>query len=141
VLELLEGRLSVQFALHPIDATCAPAISGVIEDKRGDTVGGQKLLHGKPAANGFSNAVADEDCSARRACGRLPKYCVKGVFSAGDGMPGNGLIGECAAWTDAEEVEDAVSKNEKPNNAGEGKSEGSAVVGHQTENPQLISAW
>ena len=87
VLELLEGRLGVQFALDPIDATCAPAISGVIEDKRGDTVGGQKLLHGKPAANGFSNAVTDEDCCTRRACSRLRKYCVKDILSAGDGMP------------------------------------------------------
>jgi hypothetical protein len=62
----------------------------------------QELLDGEPAADGFSNAVTDEDCSARGAGGWFRKYRVDDVLSAGNGMPGDGLIGERAAGTDAE---------------------------------------
>jgi hypothetical protein len=108
-LKLFECGLSVHFALDPVDAAGTAAISRVVENQRGDALRGKELLDGEPAADGFSNAVTNEDCCARRACGRLGKHCVNDVLSAGDGMPGNGLIGECAAWTDAEQIEGPIS--------------------------------
>ena len=139
--ELLKGGLGIQLALNPVNAARAAAIAGVVKNQGCDTVYGQELLHGQPTADGFSDAVADEDCCARRATGGLDEYCVNNAFSALDGMPGGGLVGECTAWAYTKQIENAVSHNQEPNNASKGKSEGSAVVGHQTENPQLISAW
>jgi len=55
-------------------------------------------------------------------------------------MPGNGLIGECAAWTNAEKIEGSVSDHQEPHDAGEGKSEGSAVVGHISQEARLANS-
>jgi hypothetical protein len=127
---LLKCGFSVHFALDPIDAASTQTIAGVIENQRGDTVRGQELLGGEPAADGFSNAVADEDCGARRAGGWFREYCVNDIFSAGNGMPGDRLIGERAARTDAEQIEGPVSQYQEPYDAGQGKGERSAMVGH-----------
>jgi hypothetical protein len=129
-LELPEGGLRVQFALDPIDAAGTAAIPGVVENQRRDTVCGQKLLDREPAADGFANAVADEDGCARRTRGRVNKDCVKDVLSAGNGLPGDGLVGDSSARANAEKVQDPVSENEKPDDAGQGKGKGSSVVGH-----------
>ena len=128
--ELLKCGLGIHFALYPIDATGAQAISGVVENQRGDTVGGQELLDGEPAADGLSNAVADENCRTRGAGGGFREYSVNDVFSAGNGMPGDRLIGKSAAWTDAEQIEGSVSQYQETYDAGQGKGEGSAMVGH-----------
>ena len=118
MLELSEGGLSVQFALDPIDAAGTQAIPRVVKNQRGDAVRGQELLDGEPAANGFANPVADENCCARRACGWLDKNCVYRILPARDGMPENRLVGERATWADAEQIERPVSPYQESHDAG-----------------------
>ena len=85
----MEGGDCIPLALEPINETSAAAEAGVVEDKRGDSVGCKKLLHAKPVLYGFSDAVADEHDLARGGGGANVDG-VEEVGSAEDGVARDG---------------------------------------------------